>query len=366
MKHAFNILLSVVMLLSSCTKGYLDHGDSSSGESMPELIGWSVSADLPDGALDPKTRALVDDYDNLRDACTLLESHEPEKIGLLGEYTLDGVSKVVFDNIDLWWWEKEDGNPYFEQDGGNSYWNYSGDNVYWTDDADYTFKAYFPKSKVELQPGSGAEKLLAVYDTEISQYDLLVAHRQLKSKEENPVKLDMLHALSALKFDFQFVDDDVTDHLLACWLENHRSDGFYTSSTLNYSNEVVWPKSTATPVGTPIYYWEPFAPLAITGTHAVEAYSTSASVGKGGVYTDNSGWILIIPQASDKAGSLKLCFKTDTGGNVVYRVDLPAYEFAAGSRYNYHVKMTSTEIKVGLTISDWNERKSSYEIDFNE
>ena len=62
------------MLLSSCTKGYLDHGDSSSGESMPELIGWSVSADLPDGALDPKTRALGDDYDN-KLQCTKFQKH---------------------------------------------------------------------------------------------------------------------------------------------------------------------------------------------------------------------------------------------------------------------------------------------------
>lgn len=366
MKHAHIISLSVLMLFCSCTKSYPDHWDDSSGESMPELIGWSVSADIPTDASVHKTRALVDDYYDLRDACTLSESHEPEKIGLMGEYTLDGSSKVVFDDVDLWWWEKDDGNPYPDADGSDSYWNYPGDNVYWTENAEYTFKAYFPKSKVELQPGSGADRLLAVYDTEVSQYDLLVAHRQLGSKEENPVKLNMLHGLAALKFDFRFVDEDVTDHLLACWLENHDPDGFYTSSTLNFGTDIVWPESSAAPVGTPIYYWEPFAPMVISGDKAAEAYSTSAPVGMGSIYTDNSGWLLIIPQSSDIAGGLKLCFKTATGGNVIYRIDIPAYEFTAGHRYNYHVRMTSTEIKVGLTIADWNERKSSYEIDFNE
>lgn len=366
MKHAFTIFWITVMIMGSCSKGHLNNGDDSWGESIPQPIGWSVSAYNPVDASAPATRALVDDYSNLRDACTKFEYQEPEKIGLLGKYNLDGTSKVVFDNVDLWWWEKEDGNPYLESDGGNSFWNYSGEDVHWTDKANYIFKAYFPKSKVELQPGSGADKLLVVYDTEISQYDFLVAHRQLGAKEENPIKLDMQHALAALKFDFQFVEEGVSDKLICCWIENHRADGFYTSSTLNYTNNIVWPKSTATPVGTQIYYWEPFAPLPITGSKATDAYSTTAPIGKGSIYAQNSGWILVIPQASDYAGSIKLCFKTETGGNVIYKADLPAYEFEAGFRYNYHIKMTSTEVKVGLSIAAWNELKSSHEIDFNK
>jgi hypothetical protein len=57
---------------------------------------------------------------------------------------------------------------------------------------------------------------------------------------------------------------------------------------------------------------------------------------------------------------------TATGGNTVYSIDLPAFDFKAGHRYTYHVKLTSTGIELSLTIADWNERKSSYEIDFNE
>mgnify|MGYP002518727257 CR=1 FL=1 len=83
-------------------------------------------------------------------------------------------------------------------------------------------------------------------------------------------------------------------------------------------------------------------------------------------YDIDDGWVLIIPQASQNAGTVKLCFKTARGGNTVYSIDLPAYEFKAGYRYKYHVKLTSTGVELSLTIADWNERKSSYEIDFNE
>ena len=219
---------------------------------------------------------------------------------------------------------------------------------------------------MELQPGSGADKLLVVYDTEISQYDLLVAHRTLRAKSENPVNLLMKNALSALRFDFQFVESGVTDELICCWLENKTDNGFYTSSTLNYEAEIVWPQSTPNPAGTPFYYWEPTSPLNIRSESAAVAYSTSASEKNGSAYTDNDGWVLIIPQASQNAGTVKLCFKTARGGNTVYSIDLPAYEFKAGYRYKYHVKLTSTGVELSLTIADWNERKSSYEIDFNE
>ena len=76
-----------------------------------------------------------------------------------------------------------------------------------------------------LQPGSGADKLLIVYDTENSQFDLLVTHRALPAKSENPVKLVMKNALAALKFDFQFVESGVTDQLLCCWFENNSRNG---------------------------------------------------------------------------------------------------------------------------------------------
>lgn len=365
MKHAEFIAICSIMLICACTKVVKDDDIPSCGNT-DALIGWDVTfEDGLDGSV-PDTRALIEDYEDLKQACTALETREAEKIGLLGNFISEGKTETAFDNVDLWWWAKEDGNPYPDYQGNDSYWNYDGEDVYWTDGADYTFKAYFPKRKVELQPGSDAEKLLIVYDTQVEQYDLLVSHKSIKAKEENPVNLLFKNALSALKFDFQFVDAKVSDQLIACWLENQTDDGLYTSSTLNFEDEIKWPKSTPVPAGSPMYYWEPDTPVQITGSYAVNAYSSPASIDNGSIYTDNSGWILIIPQANRNPGSLKLCFKTSTGGSAVYSLNLPAYDFQAGYRYGYHVKMTSTGIELSLTIADWNERKSSYEIDFNE
>ena len=364
MKHASLLSVCIALLISSCSKVVTP--DTPSGESHYDVIGWNVTATDHAEGLDPVTRALIETYDDLRNACTPDESQESEKIGLLGNYTLQGQTKVVFDNTDLWWWEKEDGNPYLDYLANESYWNYSGDDVYWTDNADYTFKAYFPKSKVQLQPGSGADKLLIVYDTEMSQFDLLVTHKTMKAKSENPVNLVMKNALAALRFDFQFVESGVNDQLLCCWFENNLSNGLYTSSTLNFENEIVWPQSTPNPAGSPFYYWEPEEPMQIISSSASVAYSTPAAETNGRIYTENSGWLLIIPQSSSAAGAAKLCFKTATGGNTVYSIDLPAFDLKAGHRYTYHVKLTSTGIELSLTIADWNERKSSYEIDFNE
>lgn len=365
MKHAKFIAVCSIMLVCSCSKVISDADVPSSGNDR-SLIGWNVAVEDSLDRSPHATKALIESYNDLKEACTELENHEAEKIGLMGNFISEGEKEVAFDNVDLWWWIKEDGNPFQDYLGDDSNWNYSGDNVSWRDGADYTFKAYFPKSKVELQPGSDADKLLIVYDTQISQFNILVAHKVLKAKAENPVSLILKNALSAIGFDFQFVDDQVTDRLISCWLENQTDDGFYTSSTLNFSDEIIWPKSTPVPAGMPMYYWEPDSPVEITGTDVVKAYSAPASSGNGSIYTDNSGWVLVIPQSNQEAGSLKLCFKTSTGGDAVYSINLPAYDYKAGYRYRYHVKMTSTGIELGLTIADWNERKSSYEIDFNE
>ena len=53
-------------------------------------------------------------------------------------------------------------------------------------------------------------------------------------------------------------------------------------------------------------------------------------------------------------------------GDVVYRAGIPAVELLPGNRYTYLVKISSTQIELTLTIADWNERDSSYEIDFNK
>lgn len=346
--------LILILLLVSCSVPAV--------EIPPEqdFILWDiVSEDTPD------TKALVNSYVTLRDACTQ-DDDGAEKIGLWGSYTLDGTTESIFSDDDLWWWEKEDGNPFNDVLGNPSMWNYEGEGRRWVTGADYVFRAYFPKSMITLQPGSDVDRFLVVYDTQVSQFDMMVASRTLKAGAENPVKLVFGHALSAIKFDFQFVEDGVKDKLTACWLENAGSGGFYTGSTLNYESSIVWPASTPYPAGSRMYYWEPALPLQISSGSASVAYSSFAPAGSGGLYTGNEGWVLMIPQRLNGPDALKLCFKTETGGESVFSVGLPEKELEAGYRYTFHIKISSTSIDLALTIADWNERKSSHQIDLNE
>ena len=366
MRYTKVAILFISMLLCSCSKSYLQDGDSSlNGDK--DFISLNVTAQDAAVASSPaSTKALIEDYYALRAACTPQGTGEKETIGLFGSYTLNGSTTHIYNNGDLWWWEKENGNLTYDQAGERNHWNYPGENIPWVDDAEYTFKAYFPKSQVYLQPGSGPDQLLVVYDSQTEQYDLMVAHRKLMSGAEYPVNLKLEHALAALKVDFRFVSDGASDNLTAFWFENASENGFYTRSTLNYSQEVIWPVSTSDPVGTPLYYWEPETPLHIQGQQPVAVYSTEALPDRGGQYTTNDSWLLVIPQSSQNSGTVKMCFTTTIGGNTVYTLPLPAFNFQPGKRYTYHVKMSVTGIDLGLTISDWNERKSSYDVDFNE
>mgnify|MGYP003291310204 CR=1 FL=1 len=358
------LLLSLVFLLSSCTKTDEPEIRQENAEGFP--IAWEIVTMDEYQGVPYGTKALIEDYNDLRDACTILETHDAEKIGLFGSYTSGGNNTVVFDDVDLWWWDKENGNPYPDAIGDRSQWNYEGEDVYWETEADYVFKAYFPKSLVNLQPGSGSNRILTVYDSQVSQYDFLVAHKEMTAGSENPVRLLFRHALAAIKFNFQFINEGVTDRLTACWLENVQPNGLYTSSTLNFEDSIIWPKSTANPVGVPMYYWKPVAPLQMTSAGIATAYSTPASSADGNIYTQNDGWLLVIPQPTSGPETLQLCFRTVTGADVVYRTGLPALELQPGKRYTYLVKVSSTRIELHLTIADWNERDSSYEIDFNK
>lgn len=348
-------LLSMVLFIS-CAKV----------EPTKELvpIRWDVtSADDKTNSTD--TKALIDSYLNLRDACTQDEDGF-DKIGLFGTYTLDGKTESLFNNDDLWWWEKKDGNPFNDQLGEQSYWNYEGEGKYWEPGADYLFRAYFPKSLVTLQPGSNAERFLIVYDTQKSQFDMMVASRALRSGSENPVKLEFHHSLAAIRFDFQFIENGIHDRLTACWLENATSDGMYTSSTLNYEDTILWPASTPNPAGSRMYYWEPVDPMIIESSKASTAYTSFSLTGNGELYSGNEGWILTIPQSLKGPETVKLCFKTMTGGNEIFSAGLPAGTLEAGMRHTFHIKISSTSIDLKLTITDWNERKSSHHIDLNE
>ena len=344
-----------VLVLCSCAKEVAPVSD---------VIGWSVDAPAQSDLQGAKSRALVEDYSNLKEACTQSPSHDALKIGLFGSCTSDGVREEVFNDVDLWWWAKEDGNPYGDNEGNASNWNYAGGNRNWKDGAHYTFKAYFPKGEVGLHPSSDAESLMVMYDAAYEQYDLLVAHKSIPSRKENPVVLQMVHPLSALRFDFTIMEEGGEDRLLACWLENFSQEGLHMSSTLNFSSSMVWPQSTPIGEGVQMYFWRPDEPVVLGSSYSAPAYSQKAGEQKGALYTGNGGWILLIPQQCKGPEHVRFCFITERGEGKVYSVGLPAGEFKPGYRYSYNVKVSSARPEISVKVSDWNRRKSSYGVDF--
>ena len=102
--------LHSILLCVSCSKASLPAEQA--------VIQWDISSsDLQ------VTKTLIGTYTDLRDACTQDEDGA-EKIGVFGAYTYEGTTEHIFEDTDLWWWEKEDVNPFNDPLGDQSYWNY--------------------------------------------------------------------------------------------------------------------------------------------------------------------------------------------------------------------------------------------------
>ena len=205
---------------------------------------------------------------------------------------------------------------------------------------------------------------MIMYDAAYEQYDLLVAHKSIPSRKENPVVLQMEHPLSALRFDFTIMEESANDRLVGCWLENVTQEGLYMSSTLNFASGMVWPQSTPVGAGVHMYNWRPDVPLELGSSSSAVAYSQKAGEQNGALYTGNDGWILLVPQQCKGPEHVKFCFITECSGGNIYSVGLPAEEFKPGYRYSYHIKISSAKPEISVKISNWNSRKSSYEVDF--
>ena len=117
---------------------------------------------------------------------------------------------------------------------------------------------------------------------------------------------------------------------------------------------------------------------------AVAYDCTKDTTAEGELFTQNGGWLLILPQES--SGNLQLCFQTEHGGkSTVFRVDIPkntttqlydngvprvdeagnpVYGWRAGKRYSYTVRIQRSDLQVLLAVADWNMRYSSTQIEF--
>lgn len=298
-------------------------------------IRWSVTT--IDGVSD--SRILIGNGENetsLQAACT-----NAEAIAVWGDYTPNNTTYIeVFDGTPLTF--------------GNNTWSYTGGYRYWMDNSVYRFRAYYPKNALGSNAvATDASKLTVECDTETFQEDLLVAYKEVDSETWNhseAVPLQMNHALAALRFQFQVVGD-VTMTLKSFSLSNV-AGGLGTLGTLTYQDTDVertdW-STTAHSSGN-YYAWQhPDGGLAFTSTTKATAYLPATDTSIGDVYTENNGYVLIIPQSYN--GGTKLNFSIDSHS---YQVELPAKEFLPGYRYTYLLQVTTDNaVTLTCTVQPW-------------
>lgn len=389
-KLIYRTILGVVLLLpmlAACTGNDVPvTGEEAVTGKQDMRIRWEVrSEQMAEG------RALIEDSLALQAACTV--GSGDKAIGIWSAYVLEEQEKKnVLGNpdgdVELRFYpegeipvDDETGKPIDNWNG----WLYGDSAVHWTPKAKYTFNAYFPKSVVREISSSDISTFVVEHNTEQYQEDLMMAYAYVDTEADGfnskePVPLKMLHTLSALKFQFMFMNADNTtyedsDALTACWLENTVSgSGLATTGDLAFGNinedgemegeHIHWYHEDHPEPSTPaqerrMYAWEDANGVAFSSTSTGYTPATSHSTGNE-TYSSNDGWILTIPQEKDE--TVQLCFKLETTGDVVHRIHLPAITYEPGKRYTYNIRFGQSEVIVKLTIAAWNQLNSSHNI----
>lgn len=340
-------------------------------------ITWNVvSTDMQSG------RALIINDDMLKSAC----STGGKSIGIWSAYEYEGVTTYnVLGN------DNGDVSLIYDKDtnwDNYRWWTYGETAAEWVIGAKYTFNAYYPKYVVNEISSSDESTFVVDYNTERHQEDLMTAYAYVDTQDtafnQNfPVQLKMLHTLSAMRFQFSFINADNTtyednDALTAFWFENTLPGrGIATTGVLAFGTvdengvmdgeHIHWYNEDYPEPSTPtkerrIFEWQDNSGVNFNSTtterNVATAYSTDFDGNQ--KYAVNDGWILIIPQTTD--GTVKLCFKLKTTGDDVHRIALPAAKYDAGMRYTYDIRFGQTSVNLVLKIADWNELKSTQNI----
>jgi len=391
------VCFTALLLTCSCGKSIDPDG--------PAAVQFNISSVAgPAGS-----KALVEDANNLISACTpTANGGLGQSIGIWADAIVDGTQKKnVFNGTQLIWEavgsEGHEGHP---DDAGEtaspSFWNYKTNAVYWRTGEEYTFRAFYPYDEMKdgLQSWSDATGFVVVYEAEKVQEDFMVAyaHRLVDvSNLATHVDFDMIHALSALRFTFNFAPGfDMTDNLTSFWIENTRTDNtqpdqfadmgmmVYGESGSGNEEKMTWQKSYSPLAGTKMFYWK--------NNDATETYvfsrsesSTTAATAYGSddastecalfAKTENQRWLFVPPQ--QLVSGTKLCFTTRTGGTTVFKADLPttlnwteggvaksSQALEPGYRYTFNIVISKLDAEVLVTIRPWNIRNSSYYISF--
>ena len=339
--------LLLLLALTACTGDEVPASEFLPDEgAMP--ICWNV---IPEGRQDG--RALIEDNKDLKAACT--PGSGDMAIGIWSAYRFYGnfVENVLSN-------EPEDVALVYQT--SSSDWTY-GKSAYWVLDAFYYFNAYFPKEGGLTSVANDSASLRGAYDTKTTQTDLMVTRIKVDANYANllnsPVILPMKHALATLKFIFLVDGGTDTNVLKSFSLDNTLK----TAGTLNYNTDVLsianWTVGTASGNGR-TYEWADNNGIPFTLTTGAVPFSTG-----NGIYQTNDGHVFIIPQQCESAPTFNCTIDTDAFDNISYdNISLGTTQFEPGKNYIYTIKVRENALILTLSIKDWNELDTSYNIDF--
>lgn len=342
-------VIGIMLLMMACLQACIQSEDN-----LPmndRLICWYVTS--VEGK--QSSRTLIGSSDgetSLQMACT-----DAEAIAVWGTYTSDNTDNEVFTNTPLTY--------------ENGIWYYTGGYRYWMDDSFYKFRACYPRNALRRYiTAADANSIEITYDTETLQEDLLVSYKEIETETWNysdAVPLEMTHALSALRFQFQTVED-VTMHLQSFSLDNgtETGSGLSTSGTLLYDKKEValsdW--EVDTPISGTIYSWQfPVTDsdlgLPFNQSDRATAYQFETNTIVGTQYIGNDGYVLIVPQVYN--GKTKMNFTID---NKSYNVNLPAKEFLPGYRYTYLIQVTGDNaVTLNCVVKPWTLKEENMDFE---
>ena len=359
--------LNIVWFSAMCLVGCSGSGEEvlptpSDPEKLPIL--WHVQS--PDAV---ESKALINNNEALQQACN--PDVGGESIGIWGVYKAEAYTFLEFDAVPLTYAVKTTGqtlNP-------SHMWNYPGDNKLWEPGAQYTFRACFPMALMQdIMSEINPDIIQGMVTTTTMQTDLLAASAFVQATVENitkPVQLEMKHLLSGLKFGVRAKSGytpNNAEKVNSCWLENKDDDGtlFSTSGYLVYSGVVdsetiQWTKSGSS--SNKMYYWKHKDGISIPLSSESPAslyVNDSEDTTPGDVYCNNEHWVLVIPQKND--GSLYFGYTLSNAPGLEFRVPIPSITYEPGKLYNYVLEISGADAKITLTIADWNQLDSSFNI----
>ena len=358
----------LLLILTSLFVGCAQEADSLLPEPLPASktpIQWSVAPVAPVRPTAPM-RALVTN-DLMQQTCTPVANGTHESIGLWGQYTSSESSTpgivVEFNAAPLTYAPKaEDTNPHND-------WNYPGDVKYWEVRSVYDFRACFPQ---QLMTSLMTQMDATIFqggpiNTSVLQEDILVAATQVNTLTSDlvlPVRLNLQHIFAAIKFKVKAVYGFTPPNgeaVTSCWLQNQSSatDLFSPSGYLvhsgNVNPEIKWyPYEAST---APMYEWQHSG---VSFTQENTLYTPNNGM-KGSAYTNNDGWLLVVPQQV-KAGSLRFYYTLKQAGSEVFSVEIPAITYEPGVQYTYMLEIKGSSADVVLTTAPWNYLESSYDV----